>query len=88
MGIWLLSVFVLSAGYGGSLRAFLTTPTYEDPINDLEGVVKSGMPWDLILYGEEVESQLENSQDPIEQVIWKKKRVIEYGSDSYARVKF
>ena len=42
--------FILAASYSGSLKAFLTLPVYEAPIDNLEDVIDSGLPWGMVDY--------------------------------------
>ena len=42
-----------------------------DLVDNLQEVVDSGLPWGLILYGEEEEKLLEASTDPVLSAIWK-----------------
>ena len=60
-GVWILYCFVISASYSGSLKAFLTTPEYGSPIDTLRDVLESGLPWGMVLYGEEEEMMMANS---------------------------
>ena len=41
-----------------------------DLVDNLQEVVDSGLPWGLILYGEEEEKLLEASTDPVLSAIW------------------
>ncbi len=79
VGVWLLYSFVITASYGGNLSAFLLKPEFSQPINKVEDVVSSGLPWSMVLYGEEIESYLEQSEMPVEQKLWEEgKTVIPY----------
>ena len=78
IGGWLFSSLVMTASYGGNLRAFLLRPQYSKPINNMEDVVTSGLPWTMALYGEEVELYLARSEDPVEKRFWEGKTVIPY----------
>jgi hypothetical protein len=64
--------------YAGSIKAFLTNPEYLKPITTLAEVVQSGLPWQMVLYGEEEEQMMKESTDPITHTIWEKKTVVEY----------
>ncbi len=59
---WFLSALIASTAYGGNLRAFLMTPEKEKPIDDLAGLAQSGLTWNMVLYGETVERDMERSQ--------------------------
>ena len=66
---------MISSSYCGNLRAFLITPTLTEPINYLSEVVESGLPWGLILYGEEEERIMAQSKDPVISTIWENKDI-------------
>ncbi len=70
IGVWLLAAFLLTAGYGGNLRAFLMNPPLDDPIDSLEGVLASGLPWEMGIYGEDVEMDMAQSEHPTMKAIW------------------
>ena len=69
---------VLANAYGGSLKAWLTYPARTEPIDTFEDILDSGLPWGMVLYGEQEEQILEESQDPIKKAIWEGKVVEEY----------
>ncbi len=77
-GGWLMSSLIITASYGGNLRAFLLMPKYTLPIENMKEVVESALPWTMVLYGEEVETYLEQSVDPVEKGFWDGKTVIPY----------
>ena len=97
LSVWILFCLTLGASYSGSLKAFLTTPGYTKPINSLEEVgrrrcsvlylcvvgqvVESGLPWGMVLYGEEEEEMMASSpQGSAIRTIWDNKNV---GSNDY-----
>ena len=87
VGTWYLYSLVATASYAGGIRSFLINPgvtpslgllsildlTIEciDLLDKLYEVLDSGLPWGLILYGEEEEKLLEASTDPVLSAIWK-----------------
>ena len=48
LAIWLLYGFIITCAYSGNLTAFLTEPGYSAPINTLEEVIQSGLPWGMV----------------------------------------
>lgn len=56
----------------------MTNPLFTQPIETLEELVESGLPWGMVLYGEEEEEMMAESTDPIIQIIWRDKIVTEY----------
>ena len=64
---------VVTSAYQGNLRAFLTTPTFSSPINTLAEVIESGLPWGMVMYGEEEERLMAESTDPVISTIWNDK---------------
>ena len=43
-------------------------------------VIESNLPWGMVLYGEEEEEMMANSEDPIIQTIWNEKIVAPYNA--------
>ncbi len=77
-GTWLTFSLVITASYGGNLRAFLLRPRFSEPIDNMEKIVNSGLPWTMALFGEEIEFYLQTSQVPVERDFWEGKTVREY----------
>ena len=46
--IWILYSFLIAASYSGALKAFLTLPVYQPPIDTLGDVLDSGLPWGMV----------------------------------------
>ena len=78
IGVWVLYCLVASSSYAGNLKAFLTTPSFTKSINTLAEVLASGLPWGMVLYGEEEEEMMAQSEDPVVRRIWQEKIVTEY----------
>ena len=49
---------IISTAYSGNLVSFMTIPKLTSPINTLEEVLKSGLPWEMVVYGVEVEDAM------------------------------
>ncbi len=77
---------VTTASYGGNLRAYLMNPEPRDPIDTLEEVVESGLPFNMAMYGESTERLLAESDDPVKRRFWREKVVVEYDQFPYDRV--
>lgn len=77
---------VVTVSYGGSLKAYLTEPPLTAPLRTLQEVVDSGLSWDFVPYGEEVEHELARSEDPVIRKFWDKKEVVPHRPDQYERV--
>ena len=86
LGTWIICSLILTASFGGNLRAFLTKPKYEKPIDTLSDLLESGMKWDMILYGEEIEHEMASSADPIIKEVWNGKELAEFDPSGYGRV--
>ena len=56
----------------------MITPSYTSPISTLQQVLDSGLPWGMVLYGEEEEEMMAKSKDPVIKRIWNEKYVEEY----------
>lgn len=82
----MLYAFIVTASYGGNLRGFLTNPGTTEPINTVKDMVSSELPWNIVLYGEDVEYDLSVSQDPLVKKLWDKKEVVVHQRMPYERV--
>ncbi|CAB4063250.1 unnamed protein product [Lepeophtheirus salmonis] len=78
VAVWLYYSFILLSAYGGELKAFLTNPRYTSPIETVKGVVDSGLPWGMVLYGEDEERIMAETTDPYLKRLWEEKRVMKY----------
>lgn len=79
VGVWMLYCLLITSAYTGNLKAFLTNPGLTSPIDTLQDVLASGLPWGMVLYGEEEEELMANS--PIGstiRTIWDEKNVMPY----------
>ena len=83
----MLFSFILTAGYGGSLRAFLLKPDFNDPIDNMADIVEGALPWNIVLYGVELDNYLETSPDPVVRQFWEGKTVVEYDDFPFQRVR-
>ena len=86
IGGWILSALITAAAYGGTLRAFLLKPEFSSPINTLQEVVESGLPWNFVLYGDEFETLLAKQEDEVTRQFWDEKEVVEYNDYPVDRV--
>ncbi len=86
VGGWLLFSFILTASYGGNLRAFFMTPKYTEPVENMLDVVESGLPWTMTITGEEIETYLANTEEPVEQQLWAGKTVVPYSDFPHKEV--
>ena len=76
IGVWMLYCLLITSAYTGNLKAFLTNPGLTAPIDTLEDVVASGLPWGMVLYGEEEEELMASSPiGSITRLIWDDKNV-------------
>ena len=76
----------MSYGYSGNLKGFLVTPVYEEAVDTLEEIVASTLHVELTILGEEVESYMAESPDPLISQIWKRKEPVGYKPFDYQRV--
>ncbi len=81
LGIWILTVMVISASYSGELKAYLTRSDYTKPINTLVDLIASGLLWQMVLYGEDFETVMATTDDPVLKRIWKHKMVVEFAAN-------
>ncbi len=78
---------MVASGYGGNLRAFIMTPASEEPMGSVADLLESGLPWNMVLYGEKAERDMAVSKDPKLKELWLNKEVVEYAEFPYERVK-
>ena len=78
----MISLFVfiiISTAYSGNLVSFMTVPMLARPINTLREVLKSGIPWEMVVYGVEVEDAMASGAlGPVVQELWERKIPREY----------
>ncbi len=84
--VWLWVAFIVLSAYGGNLKAFLLRPKVPKPINSLEDLFNSGVPWNMVLFGEPIEKVLEETQDPVFKKFWEEKEVVPYKPFPYDRL--
>ncbi len=80
MKFWPLTAFLFGIFYAGVLRAFLIKPNYVEPINSIQDVVDSGLPWKLVLYGATNERILHDSSDEPYVTFWRNKETVPFNS--------
>ena len=78
IAVWIYYALLLTAGYGGNLRAFLLQPMYEDSIDDMQDMINSQIPWEIGLSGENVEVQMAESNHPLMKKVWDEKIEVWY----------
>ncbi len=86
-GTWMWISLVLSAGFGGNLRAFLMRPRYGDTISSVAQVARGGLPWEMIRYGGAGDAAGRNSKDPDIKGIYARRKLLPFEMYSYARVR-
>jgi hypothetical protein len=76
----------MNSMYSGNLRAHLMTPDVEKPIDTLQDLFQSGLPWDIVEYGG-IASIMENNPGNLPLVkFWKEKEKARYSDYIYDRV--
>ena len=87
-GIWMLVSLIITQAYSGSLKAFLTNPGLTVPISTVAELLESGFSWEMVLYGEDVEKELSESEDKALKTFWDDKEVVPHESktDLFFRV--
>ncbi len=73
IGSWMLFSLLITSAYGGILAAHLSRPSVAAPIDSMGEIVSSGLPWHIVLYGDEVGTVLSESEDPVERAFWRDK---------------
>ncbi len=79
---WFMFAFLLTASYGGNLRAILLAPRVGKLIKTMEDIFESGLPWSMPLYGEELDIWLAGEDDPMIKRFWEENQPPE-GYDEY-----
>ncbi len=62
------------------------TPSFEEGINSFAGILSSGLPWEIGLYGEVVEGEMASSEHPVMKAIWDGKIPVFNEPFAYQRV--
>jgi hypothetical protein len=78
IGFWLIVSLVMATAYGGTLFSFLSTKRYSKTIRTYSEVLSSKIPFDMVLYGEELETSLAKTTEPVTAGIWQGKQVVEF----------
>ena len=77
--ITLFVFMIISTAYSGNLVSFMTIPKLARPINTLEEVLDSGLPWEMVVYGVEVEDAMaRGALGPVVKELWERKIPREY----------
>ena len=77
--ITLLVFMIISYAYSGNLVSFMTVPKLALPIDKLEEVLDSGLPWEMVVYGVEVEDAMASGAlGPVVKELWEGKIPREY----------
>ncbi len=85
-GTWMSVGLVMSAGFGGSLRAHLTRPGLGRSLDTLTEVVSSGLPWEMIRYGGAGDDSARQSEDDHVRTIYRERILLPYEMYSFQRV--
>ena len=64
----------------GELRAHLVIPVRTGAVDTLEGILESGLRWEMVLYGEPMEDYMAETDKPIVKAIWDGKDVVDFSS--------
>ncbi len=74
--------FLLTASYGGNLRAILLTPRLGKKITTIKEVIESGLSWSMPLYGEDLDVWLAKQENVVLKKFWDENQPPE-GYDEY-----
>ena len=87
-GVWMLASLILTQAYSGTLKAYLTNPGLTAPIGTVDQLLESGLSWEMVLYGEDVETELSESEAPVLKAFWDEKVIVPHESkkDLFHRV--
>ena len=73
-----MACLLFSAAYGAVLRSILMSPLVSERIETMQDVVDSGLPWDFVLYGEQIEIIMATSDDPLLKALWEGMNFVQY----------
>ena len=62
-------------------------PLKEKGIDNVQDILDSGLPFDMVLYYNEFDLAIANSDDPKMKQIWEKKQVTTYNAEEIDRVR-
>ena len=83
LAMWMIFCFFASLAYSENLKAHLTDPAFESPINTPEDVMKTGLPiWYVDYQAEVVENAIASAKDPVLDKIWLNKKLVHYDKDN------
>ena len=83
----LVSFFIIAVAYAGNLVSFMTVPVLTKPIDKLEDVLASGLPWEMVVYGVEVEDAMASGAlGPVVKELWEGKIPREYAPTPQVRL--
>ncbi len=68
-----MSGILITAAYGGSLRAMMLRPEMSPAVDTMEKLVGSGLPWKVVVYGDLGQSWYENSTNEVIRAYWNEK---------------
>lgn len=86
IGVWCFFSLILSAEYGGNLRATLLRPSNIPPIETVKDIVESGLPWKMVLFGEDIDNTFAAQTEENYVKFWAGKETIEYDPFPYQDV--
>ncbi len=78
---------ILTSGFAGNLRGLLLSPGRGKPIDTMEDIVNSNLPWTIVLYGIHLDNELSKSVDKVEKAFWEGKTEVEYDEFPYELMK-
>ncbi len=83
---WFMFAFVITASYGGNLRAFLLSPVMSEPIDTLADILASGLGWRLVEYHDWMQTKVETSDNQMVQEYWRERNVVKYEDFPFEQV--
>ncbi len=84
---WLLFTLIITSAYSGNLRAYLLKPKMHPAVETISDIVSSGLPWSMVLWGDDLGVSLSQAKDPDMKTFWEKMRSEEYSNFPYETVR-
>ncbi len=84
---WYTFALIITAAYGGNLRAYLLKPDMHPAVETISDVVNSGLPWSMVQWGDTLGVSLSLAQDQDTKTFWEDMKSAEYTNFPYEIVR-
>ncbi len=84
VGAWLWFAFLAISSYSGNLMAFLVKPDYPPPMETIDDIFSSGLPWKMVVYNDTFEYFIKLSYPEL----WEGKEIAPYDDFPFSKVTY